>query len=44
MRRDLQWTHVTNTPNRSETKGFAERAVRRVSEAAASAMASDDSM
>ena len=27
---DLQWTHDTDTPHRSETNGIAERAVRRV--------------
>ena len=29
---DLSWTHCTSTPHRSETKGIAERAVRRVKE------------
>ena len=27
---DVQWTHDTNTPRRSENNGIAERAVRRV--------------
>ena len=27
---DLSWNHCTSTPHRSETKGIAERAVRRV--------------
>ena len=27
---DLSWNHCTSTPHRSETNGFAERAVRRV--------------
>ena len=29
---DLSWNHCTSTPHRSETKGIAERAVRRVKE------------
>ena len=29
---DLTWSHRTSTPHRSETKGIAERAVRRVKE------------
>ena len=29
---DLSWNHCTSTPHRSETNGFAERAVRRVKE------------
>ena len=29
---DLSWNHRTSTPHRSETHGFAERAVRRVKE------------
>ena len=29
---DLSWNHCTSTPNRSETNGIAERAVRRVKE------------
>ena len=29
---DLSWNHCTSTPQRSETNGFAERAVRRVKE------------
>ena len=29
---DLSWNHCTTTPHRSETNGFAERAVRRVKE------------
>ena len=29
---DLSWNHCTSTPHRSETNGFAERAVRRVQE------------
>ena len=29
---DLSWIHCTSTPHRSETKGIAERAVRRVKE------------
>ena len=29
---DLLWNHCTSTPHRSETNGFAERAVRRVKE------------
>ena len=29
---DLSWNHCTSTPRRSETKGVAERAVRRVKE------------
>ena len=29
---DISWNHCTSTPHRSETKGIAERAVRRVME------------
>ena len=29
---DLSWTHCTSTPQRSETNGIAERAVRRSEE------------
>ena len=29
---DLYWNHCTSTPHRSETKGIAERAVRRIKE------------
>ena len=29
---DLSWNHRTSTPHRSETNGFAERAVRRIKE------------
>ena len=29
---DLSWNHRTSTPHRTETKGIAERAVRRVKE------------
>ena len=29
---DLSWNHCTSTPHRSESNGFAERAVRRVTE------------
>ena len=29
---DLSWNHCTSTPQRSETNGTAERAVRRVKE------------
>ena len=29
---DLSWNHCTSTPHRSQTNGFAERAVRRVKE------------
>ena len=29
---DLSWNHCTSTPHRSETNGFAERAVRRIKE------------
>ena len=29
---ELSWNHCTSTPHRSETKGIAERAVRRVKE------------
>ena len=29
---DLSWNHCTSTPHRSETNGYAERAVRRVQE------------
>ena len=29
---DLSWNHCTSTPNRSETNGIGERAVRRVKE------------
>ena len=29
---DLSWNHCTSTPHRSETNGFAEKAVRRVKE------------
>ena len=29
---DLSWNHCTSTPNRSETNGIAERAVRRLKE------------
>ena len=29
---DLSWNHCTSTPHRSDTNGFAERAVRRVKE------------
>ena len=29
---DLSWNHCRSTPHRSETKGIAERAVRRVKE------------
>ena len=29
---DLPWNHCTSTPQRSETNGIAERAVRRVKE------------
>ena len=29
---DLSWNHCTSTPHRSQTKGIAERAVRRVKE------------
>ena len=32
---DLSWDHCTSTPHRSETKGIAERAVRRVKESTA---------
>ena len=31
---ELSWNHRTLTPHRSETNGFAERAVRRVTERA----------
>ena len=31
-REDLQWTHCTSRPNRSETNGIAGGAVRRVKE------------
>ena len=36
---ELQWPHDTSTPYRSETHGVAERAVRRVKEGTASALA-----
>ena len=29
---DLSWNHCTSTPQRSETNGIAERAVRRIKE------------
>ena len=29
---ELSWNHCTSTPHRSETNGFAERAVRRTKE------------
>ena len=29
---ELSWNHCTSTPHRSETNGFAERAVRRIKE------------
>ena len=35
---DVQWTHDTNTPRRSENNGIAERAVRRVKEGPATAI------
>ena len=35
---DLQWTPDTNTPQRSETNGVAERAVRRVEGGTGTAM------
>ena len=37
-RQDLQWKHDTSTPHRSETKGVAEGAVRRVKEGTAIAL------
>ena len=35
---DLSWNHCTSTPHRSETNGFAERAVPRVKEGTSAAL------
>ena len=38
---DLSWNHCTSTAHRSETNGFAERAVRRVKEGCIAAIGSE---
>ena len=42
MDEDLSWNHCTSTPQRSETNGVAERAVRRVKEGCIVAIGSEE--
>ena len=39
---ELSWNHRTSTPHRSETNGFAERAVRRVKEGTSAVLLQSD--